>query len=198
MTRRSVLNRSFSTREKVLILILAVLLVGTCYYYLVVKNVQDTLMANQAQLEEGNLQIGQQEALAAARSRMEAELAALGAEETLPEVAVYDNIRNELNELNALMSGAVTYDLKFSQPTLEGSLVRRPVAVSFTVGDYASALDVVRKLENGSYRCEITDFALTGKMLADGSISSVSATLNVTYLETTNGATNLSGLVDQG
>lgn len=198
MTRRSVLNRSFSTREKVLILILAVLLVGTCYYYLVIKNVQDTLVANQTQLEEVNLQISQQEALAAARSRMEAELAALGAEETLPEVAVYDNIRNELNELNALMSGAITYDLKFSQPTLEGSLVRRPVAVSFTVGDYASALNVVRKLENGSYRCEITDFSLTGKMLADGSIDSVSATLNVTYLETTNGATNLSGLVDQG
>lgn len=197
MTRRSVLNRSFSTREKVLILILAVLLVGTCYYYLVVKNVQDTLVANQTQLEEVNLKIEQQTALAAARSRMEAELAALGAEETLPEVAVYDNIRNELDELNALMSGAITYDLKFSQPTLEGSLVRRPVAVSFTVGDYASALDVVRKLENGSYRCEITEFTLTGKMLADGSIGSVSAALSVTYLETTNGATNLSGLAEQ-
>ena len=36
MARRSVLNRSFSTSEKVLMLVLAVLLVVACYYFLVV------------------------------------------------------------------------------------------------------------------------------------------------------------------
>lgn len=33
MARRSVLNRSFSTSEKVLMLVLAVLLVVACYYF---------------------------------------------------------------------------------------------------------------------------------------------------------------------
>ena len=47
MVRRSVLNRSFSTREKWLLLILALVLVAGAYYYLVVKNVTDTLIANQ-------------------------------------------------------------------------------------------------------------------------------------------------------
>ena len=46
MARRSVLNRSFSTSEKVLMLVLAVLLVVACYYFLVVKNVADTIAAN--------------------------------------------------------------------------------------------------------------------------------------------------------
>ena len=75
MVRRSVLNRSFSTREKWLLLILALVLVAGAYYYLVVKNVTDTLIANQQQLEELQIQIDEQSSIALARGRMEAELA---------------------------------------------------------------------------------------------------------------------------
>ena len=135
--------------------------------------------------------------LAADRARMKAELEALGEDGTLPVVAVYDNIRNELNELNALMGGATTYNLSFAQPTVEDKLVRREATVSFTVPDYAAALDVVRKLENGTYRCEITDFSVIGDMLADGTVDSVDAVLTVTYLETTNGAATTAGLVEK-
>ncbi len=121
----------------------------------------------------------------------------MGENGTLPVVAVYDNIRNELNELNALMGGATTYNLSFAQPTVEDKLVRREVTVSFTVPDYAAALDVVRNLENGTYRCEITDFSVIGDMLADGTVDSVDAVLTVTYLETTNGAATTAGLVEK-
>ena len=195
MARRSVLNRSFSTSEKVLMLVLAVLLVVACYYFLVVKNVADTIAANEDRLADIEISINAQEMLAADRARMKAE--ALGEDGTLPVVAVYDNIRNELNELNALMGGATTYNLSFAQPTVEDKLVRREVTVSFTVPDYAAALDVVRQLENGTYRCEITDFSVIGDMLADGTVDSVDAVLTVTYLETTNGAATTAGLVEK-
>lgn len=197
MARRSVLNRSFSTSEKVLMLVLAVLLVVACYYFLVVKNVADTIAANEDRLADIEISINAQEMLAADRARMKAELEALGEDGTLPVVAVYDNIRNELNELNALMGGATTYNLSFAQPTVEDKLVRREVTVSFTVPDYAAALDVVRKLKNGTYRCEITDFSVIGDMLADGTVDSVDAVLTVTYLETTNGAATTAGLVEK-
>ena len=194
MARRSVLNRSFSTSEKVLMLVLAVLLVVACYYFLVVKNVADTIAANEDRLADIEISINAQEMLAADRARMKAELEALGEDGTLPVVAVYDNIRNELNELKG---GATTYNLSFAQPTVEDKLVRREVTVSFTVPDYAAALDVVRKLENGTYRCEITDFSVIGDMLADGTVDSVDAVLTVTYLETTNGAATTAGLVEK-
>ena len=193
MARRSVLNRSFSTSEKVLMLVLAVLLVVACYYFLVVKNV-----ANEDRLADIEISINAQEMLAADRARMKAELEALGEDGTLPVVAVYDNIRNELNELNALMGGATTYNLSFAPPTVEDKLVRREVTVSFTVPDYAAALDVVRKLENGTYRCEITDFSVIGDMLADGTVDGVDAVLTVTYVETPTGAATSAGLVEKG
>lgn len=197
MARRSILNRSFSTRESVLILVLALLLMAACYYFLVVKNVADTLAANNEQLAQIETNIDVQEKVAEARARMEAELAALGDNESLPEVATYDNIRNELDELNALLAGASSYNLSFGQPTLDGQLVRRTVTATFTVPDYAAALNVVRELENGTYRCQITDFTLDGELMADGSVGGVDATLSVTYLETVNGATNLNGLVEK-
>ena len=57
MARRSVLNRSFSTSEKVLMLVLAVLLVVACYYFLVVKNVADTIAANEDRLADIEISI---------------------------------------------------------------------------------------------------------------------------------------------
>lgn len=197
MAQRSLLNRSFSSREKGLLLVLVVLLVGACYYFLVVKNVADTVVANEQQLEDIQLQIDQQTMLASVRQRMQAELDELGKQQPVPEVAVYDNLKNELDQLNALMASAITYDLKFEQPVLDGQLVRRPVTVSFTTSSYSAALDVVRALENGAYRCEIMNFSMTGKLLADGSVESVASTFNVTYLETTNGSANLGGLVEK-
>ena len=74
MARRSVLNRSFSTSEKVLMLVLAVLLVVACYYFLVVKNVADTIAANEDRLADIEISINAQEMLAADRARMKAEL----------------------------------------------------------------------------------------------------------------------------
>lgn len=177
-------------------LVLAVLLVAACYYFLVIKNVADTKLENDLQLQEIQQQIDTQTALAMARTRMEGELEKLGDVGKLPVVATYDNIRNELDELNALLAGVGTYDVKFGQPELEGELVRRPVTITYTVPSYDAALGIVQSLQNGSYRCDITDFTLTGKMLADGSIESVNATLDVTYFETTRGASNLSGLAE--
>ena len=174
MARRSFLNRSFSGREKGLLLVLVVLLVGACYYFFVVKSVADTVAANEQQLEDIRLQVDQQTMLASVRQRMQAELDELGKQQPVPEVAVYDNLKNELDQINALMTSAITYDL-----------------------NYSAALDVVRALENGAYRCEIMNFSMTGKLLADGSVESVASTFNVTYLETTNGSTNLGGLVEK-
>lgn len=196
MAQRSILNRSFSTREKVLMLVLVGIILVACYYFLVIKNVADTKAANDRELQTIQQQIDVQEAQASARMRMEEELEQLGDVSKLSQVATYDNIRSELDELNALLAGVGTYDVKFGQPELEGDLVRRPVAITYTVPTYTDALDLVRQLQNGTYRCQITNFALNGKMLADGSVESVAANLDVIYFETTRGATNLSGLVE--
>ncbi|MEG1561361.1 MAG: type II secretion system protein GspM [Raoultibacter sp.] len=191
------MTRAFSAREKVLLLVLSVLLIGACYYLLVVKNVADMKDNNAAQLEEVQMQIDAQQSLLLARSQMVKALEELGPTEQLPAVAVYDNVRNEINELNAALAGASTSNLSFGQPELDGTLVRRAVSVSYTVPTTEAAIAVMKELQNGTYACEILDFSLTNSLKTDGGVSSVAATLTLTYFETTTGSTNLSGLVEK-
>lgn len=195
--RTSILDRAFSTREKALILVLVIVLLVAAYYYFVVRNVAETQEANAAALEQVQSEIDAQLAVAQVRSKMQSELEKLGTLENLPEVAVYDNLRNELDELNKVLDQTSSYDIKFSTPEIDGKTVRRVVNITFSAPSYEESLSVVDQLQNGRYRCDVTDFSLTATLLADGSVKSVSANLKVTYFETVDGALSLNGLVEK-
>ena len=180
-----------------MLIFLAVILVGAAYYFFVVQNVANMKAANAVELEEVQTQITVQSTIASMRSSMQHELDQMGDVENLPVIATYDNLRNELDELNAILGQATSFDMKMAQPTVEGETVRRTITLTFTTPNYDAAIALVEGLQNSKYRCEITDFSFNGKMLADGSIESVSGTLNVTYYETTADSTNLNGLVEQ-
>lgn len=190
----NVMSRSFTKREKGLFLILAIALIAVVYYFGVVVNVQNTKAANEEEIASIQNDIAVQEKITELRTKMEYELESLGSLSELPQVAVYDNVSNEISELNGVLSSASDYDISFETPTLEGDTIRRNVKVSYTVPNYTEALSIVDKLQNGKYRCEVTNFDLTAKLLANGSIESVSGSLDITYYETAVGATNLNGL----
>lgn len=180
-----------------MLLVLAVVLVAASYYLFVVQNVANTKASNAAQLQEVQDQIAAQDTVAAMREKMQSELEKMGQVEKLPVIATYDNLRNELDQLNAALASTSSYDLKLTQPVLTGETVRRVVTLTFTTPSYDAATAVLEALQNGKYRCVITDFSMTGKMLADGTIESVSSTLNVTYYETIAGSANTNGLQDK-
>ncbi|MEG1906432.1 MAG: type II secretion system protein GspM [Raoultibacter sp.] len=191
------MSRAFTKREKIMLLVLAVVLVAASYYLFVVQNVANTKASNAAQLQEVQDQIAAQDTVAAMREKMQSELEKMGQVEKLPVIATYDNLRNELDQLNAALASTSSYDLKLTQPALTGETVRRVVTLTFTTPSYDAATAVLEALQNGKYRCVITDFSMTGKMLADGTIESVSSTLNVTYYETIAGSANTNGLQDK-
>ncbi|MEG1167372.1 MAG: type II secretion system protein GspM [Gordonibacter sp.] len=191
------MSRAFTKREKIMLLVLAVVLVAASYYLFVVQNVANTKASNAAQLQEVQDQIAAQDTVAAMREKMQSELEKMGQVEKLPVIATYDNLRNELDQLNAALASTSSYDLKLTQPVLTGETVRRVVTLTFTTPSYDAATAVLEALQNGKYRCVITDFSMTGKMLADGTIESVSSTLNVTYYETIAGSANTNGLQDE-
>ncbi|MEG1751403.1 MAG: hypothetical protein RR241_06540, partial [Raoultibacter sp.] len=99
--------------------------------------------------------------------------------------------------INTALAGATTNSLSYGQPELDGTLVRRPVSISFTVGSTSDAIAVMKQLQAGKYACEIPDFSLTNSLRTDGGVNSTSVTMSVVYFETTTGSTNLSGLVEK-
>lgn len=197
MARKHVLNRSFSTREKVLIMVLVLIALVAFYYFAVVQNVADTKAAN-AELEaklEQDITIAN--AQAQQFTTMQKELDAMRAHGgTLPVVAAYDNVGNELDELNTVLASTSAYNVSFSPPTVSGETVRRPVTLTYTAANYDEAINIVSRLLNGTYRCEVTDFSLTAKLQSSGTPESVNATLNLTFYETTKNATTKNGLTE--
>ena len=121
------MNRSFTTREKALMLILAVLLLGCCYYLLVLKPSLDSIAASEAKLSELDSEITIQQAVSAKKTQLEQQIAEAEAsgtpQKTLP---AYDNTKNEINELNAILADATSYNINFSEADLTDTVVRVP------------------------------------------------------------------------
>ncbi|MGI6105886.1 MAG: hypothetical protein ACOYD7_06850 [Raoultibacter sp.] len=190
----NIFGRAFTTREKALVAVLVVIILASAYYFGVHQNIANAKAQNEATLIELEDEILVQSTQSTLLLRMQSELDQLGSLDNLPVVAVYDNVGNEPQELNAVLASTSSYKVTLSTPVKQGSTIRRAVDVSFSTANYESALSILEQLQNGSYYCQISDADLTAKVLANGSIESVNATLKVTFFETATGATNLNGV----
>lgn len=179
------MNRSFSTREKVLLLILAFLLLG-CFYYLVVLQPSLNAIA-QAQSKLGGVQdeIVVQQAIATKKTQLEAQIEQEKAEGiTRKSLPAYDNTKNEITALDTILSEANNYSINFSDADTSNSLVRRKVSITFSTSSYAAAQSVLTKLINCQYTCLVGDITITGDELGQtGSTGTVNAAATVTFFE---------------
>lgn len=182
------MNRTFTTREKVLLLILAVLLLGCCYYLLVLKPSLDTMTSSASRLSAVQSEITVQQAVATKKAQLEKEIeqaeASGAAQKTIPP---YDNTKNEISELNVILADATSYTINFSDAEMVDTLVRRQVDIAFTSDSYPAAHSVLQKLVNCKYPCLVTDITMAGNGLGSAESGKVSASASVTFFETLKG-----------
>lgn len=187
------MNRSFTTREKVLLAVLAVLVIGCFYYLLVFRPSMDTIQASDTSLANVESDITIQQAVAANKTTLEQQIDAAKAsgakQKTMP---AYDNAKNEISMLDGVLSEAVSYSLDFSDPEFADDVVRRAVSISFTANSYADAQAVLTKLIDCPYRCLISDFSISGTDLTQSATDRVSVTVNVVFFESLSGSTTAS------
>ena len=122
------LSRKFTTREKVLLLVMAIMLLGLFYYQVVYKQTENMIADYDTIDLENELTIVQGKA--AKKKKMEQEMAD-GGQKANGEVATYNNITNEINELNTILANADTFNLDFGEAKAEGTTVRRDIQVFF-------------------------------------------------------------------
>ena len=203
MTKKAILNRAFTPREKGLILALALVLVGAFYYFAVIQGTSATLSANEQRMAELQVSLEEQQLKAVQLRAMEAELEQLSNKKEAPQVQAYNNFRGEWDQLKGLLRDATSFQLNFGDPVATGQLVRRPVQASFTTGSYQEALALVERIQKGQYRCVINDFGMSQVSDQVKDQTGVSVSVSMTFYETLEGATDLSGLTfadqkDQG
>lgn len=185
-------KRALSAREKVMIVILTVLLVGALYFLLFYQPLQNELLSLENQTNEVKTQIETAMVKVKQMDTMQAELDEIFANgNDVSEIAAYDNSQAVMNQLDGILASATEYDLSFADADIdeESGTVRRQVNMSFTCANYTAAKNIALALAENHWRCLVTSLSIssdvndeTGKNIMTTPVS-VKAT--ITFFEST-------------
>ena len=193
------LKHEFSTREKTLLVICAVLALGIFYYLFAYQNFQT--LEKQYDTTDMEDQIMIEEARLSSMKSMQSDIDSAQGQNS-GEIAVYNNQSNEIQALNDILQDrASDISISWTQPTLTGSIVRRNAAITFKTGSYDTGRVILNDLSACKYRLVMNDVQMDagGGDAVLSTSTSVSVSVSVTFFETADGATTLAGLtvVDQ-
>lgn len=188
-----IMSRDFTTKEKVLLLILAAILILAGYYLFVDQPVRSALDSAKSQQEELNTELLVLQSRAASLSSMQSELDDIEKSGKLGKMGSYNNSKAELDELNDILKETKAYDINFNDVTRDGDLIRRSFSLTYTAPDYDKAADIITQLCEGEWRCLISDlqFIADKDNLEEGDVK---VGVTATFYETMEGGTPDSGL----
>ncbi len=151
------LNHKFTSREAAVILILVAVILGYFYYYVVYQNFEAELAKYDTMEVED--EIATEEAKAIRLVKMKEELEAGDANPSI--LGVYNNQSEELSVLADILEGnATNISMSWSDPQLNGTVVRRDVSISFTTGSFDDAGDLIKQIADCEYALLIVDLSM--------------------------------------
>ena len=164
------MSRNFSTKEKVLLILLAVMLLGLIYYKLVYSRLHTAVVNAQSEVNEavieqvkkfssGSLQSELEVAqMRLARiKKMEREMDGYKSTGMIAKMGSYNNSKPETAFLNTVLSGVNDYSISFEEVTRDGDQIRRNFTLQYKTSSYAEAEKIMKDLTSGEYRCLISD-----------------------------------------
>lgn len=181
------LTYKMSRREKILVLIFAIILVGVAWFVLVFQNSANQLTSIEGELSTVESQISIMQTRAGQIDQMQSVIDQRKAEGAKPvEVPDYDNIQPLMAQLNKIMSAAASYSLSFDDlDTTNAGYVARGVRIDYETGSYADAEAIVYSLASGKYPCRVDSISINDKSAKSSSSkgAAVSASVHVTFFE---------------
>ena len=148
--------KKLSSREVVMLIILVVLVVGSCWYMFFYTPLQNEIMDIQAKSVQLDTDIATAAAKAAKMKSMQDEVDAILARpaDEITEIAPYDNATVVIAQLNGILSASEEYNLTFRDVAVNSDgTVRRVINMTFRCESYASARSIVDALSGSHWRC---------------------------------------------
>lgn len=176
------MKRQFSVREKVLLVILALLLVFCVYYILVDKPVRETLADASARQSAAETELVVANARLEKMHRMQAALEELD-HTARADVPDYDNARRVVELMNEAMARTTAYTLSFGGVSRQGAIALRPIDMNFQCESYDAAKQILQTLLDSPYRCRITSMNMSCAAGRDVRLNRVSVRASVTFYE---------------
>ena len=189
-----VLSRDFTLKEKLLLLLLSLVLVGLAYYQFVDQPVRSKVESAHAEANALTTELKTVEAKLEKMHRMRNELDDVTAGGTASEMGSYNNSKEEYQVLNDILGNALTYSITFANVTRDNDQIRRNFTFQFTMDDYEAMEEMIDDLLENHYRCLIDDLRCTASR--DGDVTEGTITVNgtATFYETMVGGTPDAGL----
>ena len=189
-----VLSRDFTLKEKLLLLLLGLILVGLAYYQFVDRPVRTALESARAEADSLSTELKTVEAKLERMRRMRSELEDVTAGGSASEMGSYNNSKEEYTILNDILSDALQYSITFANVTRDGDQIRRDFTLQFTTDDYEDMERKIAELTESHYRCMIGDLRCTASR--DSNVMEGNITVNgtATFYETMVGGTPDAGL----
>lgn len=185
-------SRKFTVRELLLIIIAAVIGLGIFYYEVVYKGFQNSIEKYATEDLESQAIVLQAQVIK--KKQMEEYIEENEGKE-LGEVAIYNNLSNEIKELDRIFSSVDELAVTWSTPTLTETTVRRNANIAFEVVGYDNVVDLIIELTNCKYRCLLRDVSVAAeKDDLLNNIGNIKVSIDVTFFEKVDENSNLQGL----
>ncbi len=186
------LSRQFTTREKVLLLILALILLAELYYLLVHRRVQTEIEDARTRIETATVFYDIESAKAVKKKEMKKKIQEAGKDGSIRPLPDYDNSANVVAYLNGVMASVEEYDLVFNEVEFSDYVAMRPLSMSFNCQGYPAVRNIVTQLENGPYYCEVTGLSMAADDGAsDMTGGGVSVQMTAVFYEYVEAGTNI-------
>jgi len=155
------LSREFTTREKILLLILALILLTELYYLLVHQRVERQLEEARARTETATIAYEIESVRAAKKQEMLEKIEEATKDGSVRPLPDYDNATNVIAYMNGVMESAGEYNLVFNNVDFRDYVAIRSINMSFSCEGYPAVKNIVNQLENGPYYCEVTGLLMS-------------------------------------
>ena len=175
------MKKEFTRREKILLLVLAVLVIGLGYYKFVLQPINSKISDYRNMESELQLEYEQNQIKAARINMMEKEIQKAQADGIKRTVAPYDNSVNLMPELYRIMKSSIDYSLDFGELVFESDFVKRPVEITFDTSTYRQARAIIDRLYNSQYAMQVDGLTVTTEEAADKQI--VTTYISIIYFE---------------
>ena len=181
-------SRDFTRKEKALLLVLVIVLLGLAYYQFVDKPVRSEIAAAEAECASLQSELDVVQLELARLEKMQSELDGI---EGASVMGSYNNSAAELKLLNDVLADTLQYTISFANVTRNGDQIRRDFTLQFKARDYDAMQDIVRRLCDGEYRCLVGDMRCS---LVNDIQNYVTVNATATFYETMVGGTPDAGL----
>ncbi len=155
------LSREFTKREKILLLILAVILLAEVYYLLVHQRVERQLAEARERTEMAMVSYEIESAKAAKKQEMLKKIEEATKDGSVQRLPDYDNATNVVAYMNGVMESVEEYNLVFNDVEFRNYVAVRSINMSFSCQGYSSVKNIVTQLEDCPYYCEVTGLLIS-------------------------------------